>query len=134
MGSHFSRQTRFVNLIAPQMFHCMAAFALLRKNGPFHNHWDNRILFCLLNHHHTCYTEKIDKLYFVTKILLTYCEKKIFGNRMLFYLVPGGFSNFSNKLEQLQFKLKKKWDLETCRKSCFHFHRSVYNVLTNPAF
>ena len=29
-----------------------------------------------------------------------------FGNRMPFYLVPGGF-NISNKLEQLDFKLEK---------------------------
>ena len=41
----------------------------------------------------------------------------MFGNRMLFKLFPGHFSQVSNKLEQLEFKMEKYWDLETCRKS-----------------
>ena len=71
--------------------------------------------------------------YFVTKIVLTYCEKKlifeitrtIYSNseRAEQFLVTECFLTCSwrfltsNKLEQLEFKLEKKWDLETCRKS-----------------
>ena len=42
----------------------------------------------------------------------------MFGNIMLFELVPGGFS-FLMKLEQLdRIQIGKNyWDLETCRKS-----------------
>ena len=75
--------------------------------------------------------------YFVSKIVLTSCEKKIvlviffwwlvqfirtlkgqkfFWNRRFFKLIPGGFFR-SNKFEQLWFKLEKvNWDLEACRK------------------
>ena len=31
----------------------------------------------------------------------------MFGNRMLFKLVPGGFSDLTNYVEQLEFKLEK---------------------------
>ena len=58
MESRFSRQTKFVNLIAPQRFRCTAVFALSRKNGPFRNHWDNRIHLYPSNHRRTYYTEK----------------------------------------------------------------------------
>ena len=34
--------------------------------------------------------------------------RKMYGNRIFFLLVPGGFSKISNKLEQLEFKLEKK--------------------------
>ena len=85
--------------------------------------------------------------YFVTKNVLTYCEKNIFywsrktfeiqGWRLrickIFEITVKGqnifweqnaFSTFSwrflisNRLDQLEFKLEKKyWDLETCRNS-----------------
>ena len=95
------------------------------------------------------------KRYFVAKIVLTYCEKKklliekkllkfetggkefenflrsleqsiqnnrtIFGNRML---VPGSFSYLINQ-NNYNSNWKKKWDLETCRKS----QKMVYFIL-----
>ena len=86
------------------------------------------------------------KWYFVTKIVLTYCDREkllkfeaegrefakflrsleqfiqvvkgqnIFGNRILFKLVPGVFS-YLIKYNNLNSNWKNYWDLETCRKS-----------------
>ena len=81
--------------------------------------------------------------YFVTKIVLPYCEKKCFSDREFAKILRSlkkiiqpvkGPNNYwqhnaafltcswrfliSNKLEQSKLKLEKNyWDLETCRKS-----------------
>ena len=59
------------------------------------------MVFCYQNYSHSESSEQF---------LVTEC---------FFKLVPGGFSILiSNELEQIEFKLEKKyWDLETCRKS-----------------
>ena len=62
--------------------------------------------------------------YFVSKVVLTYCDKKLFkGLRKIErpdrFLKTECFFNFYNILEKLEFKMKKKiyWDLEIYKKS-----------------
>ena len=62
-----------------------------------------------------------DNWYFVTKIVLTYCEKKMFWwskKKLNSRLKAENLQKIFRPLEQLGRQLEKNyWDLETCRKS-----------------
>ena len=117
--------------------------------GPFHKTWNlhssyiypfwqlvfwplNGLFWPLLNifwqsKHYQYYANGI----FFTKIVLTYCEKKLWSRKTFeirrwrprickkqnAFITCSWRFLISNELEQLDFKLEKYWVLETCRKS-----------------